>query len=92
MLCVRPRESSEASDGRLMSFAGGGLRDRCRLPVARRMEESSDADVKCFELRGGTGGASARVGDCDERPYLEVFLRIRGGERLPVGVETGETR
>jgi hypothetical protein len=56
------------------------------------MEESSDADVKCFELRGGTGGASARVGDCDERPYLDVFRRIRGGERLPVGVETGETR
>ena len=92
MLFVRPRESSEASDGRLMSFTGGGLRDRCRLPVARSTEESSDADVKCFELTSGTGGASARVGDCDERPYLEVFRRILGGERLPVGVETGDIR
>lgn len=56
------------------------------------MEESSDVEAKCFELTGGTGGASARVGDCDESPYLEVFRRIRGGERLPVGVETGDIR
>jgi hypothetical protein len=91
VLFVRPREPSDARDGRLISFAGGGLRDLCRLPVVRRIEESSDADVKCFVLIGGTGGASARVGDCDERPYLDVFRRILGGERLPVGVVTGDT-
>ena len=90
MLFVRPRESREASDGRLITFPfglGGGLRDRCR--VARRIEESSETEVKCFEVTGGTGGAS--VGDCDESPYLEVFRRTSlGGERFPVGVETGD--
>lgn len=90
VLFVRPLESSDASDGRLMSFAFGlgGLLDRFR--VVRRMDESSDAETKCFELTVGTGGI-ARVGDCVERPYLEVFLRTAlGGERLPVGVESGE--
>ena len=89
VLFVRPLGSSDASEGRLMSFTFGlgGLRDRFR--VVRRMPESSDAEMKCFELTVGTGGASD--GDCVERPYLEVFLRTTlGGDRLPVGVERGD--
>ena len=88
MLFVRPRESS---DGLLMSFPfelGAGLRDRCRVP--RRIEESSDAVVKCFDELGMGG---TRLGELEERPYLDVFRRISlGGERLPGGVETGEAR
>jgi len=94
VLLVRPREPSEASDGLLDSFPlglGGGLRDRLR-GEDRRVEESSDADVKCLELTVGTGG-NASVGDCVERPYRDVFRRtILGGEPLPVGVETGDAR
>ncbi len=94
VLFVRPRESSEAREVRLVSFVfglGGGLRERFR-PL-RRIAESSDAEAKCFEETWGTGGAS--VGDCDERPYLEVFRRTAlGGERLPLpeGVDKGEAR
>jgi len=91
VLLVLPRESSEASEGRLISlaFGLGGLRDRLR--TVRRIPESSEAELKCFEFTVGTGGAN--VGDCVDRPYLDVFLRTAlGGERLPVGVERGEAR
>jgi len=72
-----------------LDFGLGGLRDRFRVLV-RVTAESSDADAKCFEFTGGTGGG-ARVGDCVDRPYLEVFFRITlGGERFPVGVDAGE--
>lgn len=91
VLFVRPRESRDARDGRLLSFPfglGGGLRDRFR-PL-RRIEESSDAEFKCFEFTGGTGG-NAKVGEFEDRPYLEVFrLTTLGGERLLVGVERGD--
>lgn len=70
-------------------FGLGGLRDRFRVLV-RGTAESSDAEAKCFEFTGGTGGG-ARVGDWEDRPYLEVFFRTTlGGERLPVGVDAGE--
>ena len=56
------------------------------------MVESSEVELKCFEFRAGIGGKGP-VGDCDDNPYREVFLRTaRGGERLPVGVETGDAR
>jgi hypothetical protein len=83
--------SRDARDGRLIfrTFGLDGLRDRFR--VLRRTEVSSDTEGKCFELMVGTGGAS--VGDCVDRPYLEVFRRTTlGGERFPVGVDTGEAR
>src|SRR5208282_3172705 len=90
VLFVRPRESSEAREGRLISFAfglGGGLRDRFRGDH-RRAEESSDVEAKCFELPVGIGG-NASVGDCDcacaDKPYRDVFRRtFLGGEILPV--------
>lgn len=93
-LFVRPRESSDARDGRLDSFPfglGGGLRERFLEDPFR--VESSEAEEKCFEGTGGTGGCS--VGECADKPYLEVFLRTTlGGEvaDLPVGVETGDAR
>lgn len=74
------------------TFGLGGLRDLVLdlFRFDRRTPESSDVDAKCFEFTGGTGGG-ASVGDWEERPYLEVFLRtILGGERLPVGVEAGD--
>ena len=89
-LFVRPRESRDARDGRLISFVlglDGGLRDRVRGDPLRE-EDSSDAEM-CF---AGIGGKTE--GDCAESPYLDVFLlTVRGGEVcLLVGVDTGDAR
>jgi len=87
---VRDRMSREAREGRRVTFPfglGGGLRERLR--AFRRAEESSDAEVKCFEFKAGTGGAN--VGDWEDKPYREVLRRTTlGGELLPVGVERGD--
>src|SRR6187402_2598751 len=90
LLLVRPLDSSDASEGRRDSFPfglGGGLREVFRGEPLR-VEDSSDADEKCFELLGIGGNI---VGEAADRPYLDVFLRTTlGGElALLVGVATG---